>query len=114
MKLTLVEGKERCLAQTVSWSLNTDREVADVTPLGEGFRKNHAVLVSGSGSLECLFDAGVNACDENAGVEHSVYLHQLVLRQEIGAQFKGCLSLLVDSMPMTLKERNGIDNCFKL
>ena len=76
IKLTLVEGEERCLAQTVSWSLNNDRETADVTPLGEGFRKNHATLVSGSGNLECIFDAGGNACDENANKEQSVYLHQ--------------------------------------
>lgn len=89
-------GGERCLAQTVSWELNTNREVADVSSLGDGFRKNYGTMVSGSGSLDCLFDMGLGGCDPNGAgddAEASVYLHKLVLRQEIGARFKGVFLL---------------------
>jgi hypothetical protein len=89
-------GDERCLAHTVSWELNTNREVADVSALGDGFRKNYGTMVSGSGSLDCLFDLGLGGCDPSRGgddVETSIYLHRLVLRQEIGARFKGVFLL---------------------
>jgi hypothetical protein len=89
-----VEGDgEKCLAQTVSWTLNTNRDVADVTSLGEGWRKQHATLVSGSGELDCLFDPGLRTCGDDEDAETSIYLHALVLRQEIGATFKGVFLL---------------------
>jgi hypothetical protein len=84
---------ERCLAQTVSWTLNTNRETADVTGLGEGWRKQHATLVSGSGELDCLFDPGLRTCGDDGDAEASIYLHALVMRQEIGATFKGVFLL---------------------
>lgn len=82
-------GLERCLAQTMSWELNTNRDVADITSLGDGFAKNMATMISGSGRLECLFDVTQGWCDGSPDHETSVYLHQLALRQEIGANFKG-------------------------
>jgi hypothetical protein len=90
------DGSADCLAQTISWELNTNREVADITSLGEGFQKQVETLVSGSGSVDCFFDTNARACDpaypdENA--EASMYLHQLVLRQEIGARFRGVFLL---------------------
>lgn len=87
---------DRCLAQTVSWELNTNRETADVSSLGDGFRKQHGTMVSGSGSLDCLFDLSSHACDFNnpdGEAEVSIYLHRLVVRQEIGARFKGVFIL---------------------
>ena len=93
VRVSLVDSDERCLAQTVSWQLNTDRETADITALGEGFRKNQGVLVSGGGELDCLFDATVNICPDNSGAELSIYLHQLVLRQEVGSTFTGVFLL---------------------
>ena len=97
LKLQLAEDSERCLAQAVNWTLNTDREVADITNLGEGFRRNKAILVSGGGNLECLFDAGIDECNNDIQLEQSVYLHQLVLRQEIGS-----------SSPASLSKRQGL------
>ena len=86
-------GVERCLAQTVSWELNTNRAVADITSLGEGFQKNMATLVSGSGTLDCLFDATQGMCHGDINHESSIYMHQLALRQEIGSSFKAVLLL---------------------
>ena len=93
IKLQLVDSDDHCLAQTKSWELNTNREVADITPLGEGFRKNMSTMVSGSGQLDCLFTAGSEPCVDDATHEKSIYLHRLVLRQEIGAAFTGVFLL---------------------
>ena len=89
----IVADDQRCLAQTISWELNTNRNMADITPLGEGFEKNMATLVSGSGTLDCLFTAGKDYCEDDDNHEQSMYLHQLALRQEIGANFKGVFLL---------------------
>jgi hypothetical protein len=108
------DGSTDCLAQTISWELNTNREVADVTSLGEGFQKQVETLVSGSGSVDCFFDTNARICDRaypDESTEASMYLHQLVLRQEIGARFKGVfllkqtnalpLNALLDKQEMT-------------
>ena len=89
VRLKLATNEQRCLAQTESWVLNTNREMANITPLGEGFEKNMSTLVSGSGTLECFFSAGRDSCDTDTELEKSIYLHQLILRQEIGSEFIG-------------------------
>jgi hypothetical protein len=88
--MRVVEGVERCLGQTQSWTLNTNRDVADITSLGEGFQKNQATLVSGSGEIDCLFNVLPESCAGDSGNEEfSYYLHQLALRLEIGSEFTG-------------------------
>lgn len=86
----VLEEPERCLAQTVSWTLNTDRETADFTSLGDNFRQNMATLVSGSGEVDCFFDYNVrDGCQGDGSQLPSSYMHQLALRQEVGANFVG-------------------------
>ena len=86
----VVETPERCLAQTISWTLNTDRETADFTALGDSFRQNMATLVSGSGEIDCFFDLNLrDGCQGDGTQQPSIYMHQLALRQEIGSNFKG-------------------------
>jgi len=96
------EGAEECLAQTISWTLNTDREVADFTSLGDGFRQNMSTLVSGSGDLDCFFDfASGRACSGEGDAAPAFYLHQLALRQEVGAKFIGVfLMKQVNAVPL--------------
>ena len=92
LRLRVLQGDERCLGNTQSWTLNTNREVADITGLGEGFRKNKATTVSGSGELDCLFNVRPDGsgCSADAGTEEfSHYLHRLALRLEIGSVFTG-------------------------
>ncbi len=84
----VVEGDERCLAQTVNWILNTDREVADFTSLGDSFKQQMSTLVSGSGELDCLFDFNAGS-EEDEDAQPSIYMHKLALRQDIGARFTG-------------------------
>lgn len=96
IRVQVVADNDRCLAQTVSWELNTNRDTADITTLGEGFRKNMATMVSGSGTLDCFFSAGRDECETGFNHEKSVYLHRLALRQEIGATFVGVFLLKRD------------------
>ena len=65
----VVETPERCLAQTISWTLNTDRETADFTALGDSFRQNMATLVSGSGEIDCFFDLNLRDGCQGDGTE---------------------------------------------
>ena len=88
--IRVLEGDERCLARTRSWTLNTNRDVADTTSLGDGFQKQMATLVSGSGDIDCLFDVLPSTCHGDSGNEEmSQYLHRLALRLEIGSTFNG-------------------------
>jgi hypothetical protein len=90
LRIRVLQGDDRCLGRTKSWSLNTNRDVADITSLGEGFQKNKATLVSGSGDLDCFFDVIPDACNGDVGTEElSHYLHRLSLRLEIGSTFTG-------------------------
>lgn len=86
----VLDGNEHCLGRTQSWTLNTNRDTADITSLGEGFQKQMATLVSGSGDIDCLFDVLPSPCNGDSGNEElSQYLHRLALRLEIGANFNG-------------------------
>jgi hypothetical protein len=90
LRLRVLQGDNRCLARTQSWTLNTNRDVADITSLGEGFAKNQATMVSGSGDIDCFFDVIPDACNGDVGTEElSHYLHRLALRLEIGSTFTG-------------------------
>lgn len=87
----IVAKDDAYLAQTVSWMLNTDRDTAEYTSLGDGFRQRMSTLVSGSGEIDCFFDTTWRggAPDYLGTEEAAVYMHQLALRQEIGAEFVG-------------------------
>ena len=90
LALRVLQGDARCLARTVSWTLNTDRDTADITGLGDSFRKQMSTLVSGSGDIDCFFDVLPSTCYGDSGNEElSQYLHRLSLRLEIGATFTG-------------------------
>lgn len=96
LSIQVEDGGADCLAQTIGWELNTNRDVADISGLGDGFQQNMGTLVSGSGVVDCLFDFQSRGCDSAYGwgvTESAVYLHQLVLRQEIGAEFTGVFLL---------------------
>ena len=90
LRLRVMQSDDRCLARTQSWTLNTNRDVADITSLGEGFAKNQATMVSGSGDIDCFFDVVPDGCNGDVGTEElSHYLHRLALRLEIGSTFTG-------------------------
>ena len=86
---TILNSVPRVLGQIVRFELSTDREAVDTTGLGDEFRNQYSTLITGSGSIECIFDYAV------AGeTEIAVYLHNLLLRQQFGSDFKANLYIL--------------------
>ena len=85
----ILNSVPRVLGQIVRFELSTDREAVDTTGLGDEFRNQYSTLITGSGSIECIFDYAV------AGeTEIAVYLHNLLLRQQFGSDFKANLYIL--------------------
>ena len=98
-----VADSDDFLAQLIGWTLNTDREVADFTSLGDSFKQQMGTLVSGSGDLNCYFDTTWRggAPDFTGREESPIFMHRLALRQEVGAKFKGVFLLKrTDSVPI--------------
>jgi hypothetical protein len=79
-----------------SYELATNREAIDVTSLGDAFVNQYEGLLSGQGSMECLWDfqtgrGGTDTAGEAAEV--SQYFHQIVARQKFGSRFRASLYL---------------------
>jgi|TARA_R100000482_G_scaffold29829_1_gene9582 hypothetical protein len=90
VRAVLKNNTYRCFGQLQSYELNTDREVVDVTVLGENMRRSISSLISGSGRMTAFWDytTTVNICRNDAEIEASNYYHQLVLRQQQGSGFQ--------------------------
>lgn len=85
---------ERVLGDVTGFSFNTDREAIDVTTIcdNKSFKRMYgAGLISGSGSIDCLFSTTVNGIQEN-----SLLLLQLINRAKLGGEFS-CFLQLTDS-----------------
>ena len=78
------------LGNVTSYKLNTDRETIDATSLSDKFRKQYSAgLISGSGSIDCLFDY------ESTGIKETPLLMlQLIHRVDIGSEFDLALYLI--------------------
>ncbi len=86
---TILNSVPRVLGQIVRFELSTDREAVDTTSLNQEFRNQYSTLITGSGVIECIFDYAV------AGeIEVAVYLHNLLLRNQFGSDFKANLYIL--------------------
>lgn len=83
---------ERVLGDVTGFSFNTDREALDTTTMSDRFKKMYSAgLLSGAGSIDCLFNT------ENSGlVENSLLMLQLINRTDIGSEFS-CFLQLVES-----------------
>lgn len=81
----------RGLARVRSYEFTTNREQIDITSLGKNFRRFYSNgLLSGQGSIECLFPLSVCDDDIDEGQCEDVrYLAELILRLEEGAVFSG-------------------------
>ena len=84
---------ERVLGDVVSYTFNTDREAMEVTTMSDRFKQMYSAgLISGSGSIDCLFNT------ENSGLtENSLLMLQLINRTDIGSEFACALQLIEDS-----------------
>jgi len=77
------------LGSVTGYTINTDREAIETTALSDRFRQQYSAgLISGSGSIDCLFST------QTAGVEETPLLMlQLIQRVEIGSAFDCALYL---------------------
>jgi hypothetical protein len=97
----ILNSVPRVLGQIVKFELSTDREAVDTTGLGDEFRNQYSTLITGSGSIECIFDYAV------AGeTEVAVYLHNLLLRQQFGSDFKANLYILIEGQAQGVNAAN--------
>ena len=83
----------RCIARIKSYEITTERETVDLTQCGDEFRRQYeAGLISGQGSLECLWEHSAGICeydDATPSLEFPAYLARLVIRIQQGADFTG-------------------------
>lgn len=91
VQVRLANRRHRCVAGIREWNLTTNRDAADLTVLGEEHRRFYTNgLMSGQGSLRCLWNYEQLLCDEGVtDMELPHYLAQLVLRCQLGAEFLG-------------------------
>lgn len=84
---------ERVLGDVVNYTFNTNREAMEVTTMSDRFKQMYSAgLISGSGSIDCLFNT------ENSGLtENSLLMLQLINRTDIGSEFACALQLVEDS-----------------
>lgn len=84
---------ERVLGDIFGFSFNTDREALDTTTLSDRFKRMYSAgLISGAGSIDCLFNT------ENSGLaENSLLMLQLINRTDIGSEFSCFLQLTDDA-----------------
>jgi hypothetical protein len=83
----------RCLARIKDFEITTSRETVDTTLLGAEFRQQYeAGLISGQGSMNAFWEHAYALCDPDYrpnAPEFPVYLAQLVVRIQQGADFMG-------------------------
>ncbi len=87
IEVTSVQAEYNVLGLVTSFELNNDRDVVDVTVLSDEFRKNESGLISGNGSISCEFHYDPDAAGETVDTDVPSYLHELILRQKLGAEF---------------------------
>lgn len=99
IKVQLQNNLWHCLGEVASYELNNNRKTADVTSLGNAFAERISTLISGSGRLETFWSYEAFECGDIPSTERetSHYLHQLVLRQHLGATFQARLFMKVPS-----------------
>jgi hypothetical protein len=77
------------LGSVVSFEINTDRAAIDTTSLSDTFRQQYSAgLLSGNGSIECLF-----SYETVEPRETPLFLLQVINRLDVGSTFKALLSL---------------------
>jgi hypothetical protein len=85
----------RLMAKVTNYELNTSRDAVDVTEIGDEFKRQYGTLISGSGSIQCFFDyTNTSYTGALTDPELAVYMHQLIMRQQLGSEFKAKLYLV--------------------
>lgn len=82
ISVSVRDHRDNTVGDITSYTLNTEREAIDVTALSDKFKRQYAAgLLSGSGTIDCLFNY------KNTDVkESSMLLIQLIQRVDIGSE----------------------------
>lgn len=87
--ISIRDTKYNTLGSVTSFEVNTDRAAMETTSLSDGFKQQYSAgLLSGNGSIECLF-----SYDAVPGQDTPLFLLQVINRINIGSAFKALLSL---------------------
>jgi hypothetical protein len=80
---------DRVLGDVKGYTFNTDREALVTTTMSDRFQRMYSAgLISGSGSIDCIFNT------TNSGlIENSLLMLQLINRTDIGSEFDCYLQL---------------------
>lgn len=83
------DSRYNTLGSVTSFELNTDRSALETTSLADKFKQQYSAgLLSGSGSIECLF-----SYEQIGDQETPLFLLQVINRLDVGSSFKALLSL---------------------
>lgn len=97
VEVTVIDVSSNLLGDIVGYSFDTERESIDTTALSDKFRGQYSAgLLSGSGQIDCLFNASIDCGTGNYDSEVSLVMLQLIHRLDIGAEFIGYF-VLVDA-----------------
>jgi hypothetical protein len=88
------------LGSVVSFEINTDRAAMDTTSLSDTFKQQYSAgLLSGNGSIECLF-----SYEQVTNQDVPLFLLQVINRLDVGSNFKALLSLSSVQQSATFRE----------
>jgi hypothetical protein len=104
--VTLLPGDYNTLGRVEGFTISTDRENIDITSLGDRYRGVSASAISGSGTVDCLFEF-----KNVTGQEIPAALADLIQKVEIGSQFEGKFYLLAPS-PRPPKGYTSIESAY--
>ena len=92
IKIDVYGSVERMLGDVTGFTFNTDREALETTTMSDRFKRMYSAgLISGAGSIDCLFNT------TNSGlIENSLLMLQLINRTDIGSEFSCFLQLTED------------------
>lgn len=92
VQLVVRDVSSNVLGDVSAYTFNTDREGLDATTLNDKFKRMYSAgLISGAGSIDCLFN------NKTSGVKETPLLMlQLIHRVDIGSEFD-CLLSITDS-----------------
>jgi hypothetical protein len=87
--LTINDVTANVLGDVTSYTFNTNREGLDITTLNDKFKRMYSAgLISGSGSIDCLFNSVTSGVKETP-----LLMLQLINRVDIGSEFDLLLSI---------------------
>lgn len=107
IQLTIRNTQYRSLARVQSYRFSTDREALDITSLSDGFREQYNGLITGSGSIDILFDYKLNFGESNQEVALAIF--QIISRLKLGSRFD---ALLYVREPSAALGETGADAVF--